>query len=161
MQIMRGPDRCAKTRLRGPDSPGAGTAMARMRPVHSLNRPHRLQAWFAIAILLLGMLAPSISAAVSHLKSDYRWQEICRSAASPQAAGDTQQQGPGEALDMLLSGHCAMCHLHHADLAPPPAPAPVLLIEGLDFVMPERFYSAPHTAHAWRAAPARAPPLKA
>nr|WP_316638501.1 DUF2946 family protein [uncultured Roseateles sp.] len=122
----------------------------------SPKRPHRLQAWFAIATLLLGMLAPSISAAVSHLRGDYRWQEICRSAASPQAGGAQQQ---GEALDMLLSGHCAMCHLHHADLAPPPAAAPVLQLEGLDFAMPERFYSAPHTAHAWRAAPARAPPL--
>jgi len=127
-----------------------------MPPVSSLRRT-RLQAWFALAILVLGMLAPSISAALSHARGDGSWQDICRSAASPRAQTEAQQQG--EALKMLLNGHCAMCHLHSDDLAlPPPAPPTIVLSSALDHVMPERFFSAPRTAHAWRAAPARAPP---
>lgn len=132
------------------------TRVARMPPVSSLRRL-RLQAWFALAILVLGMLAPSIGVALSQLRGDTGWQDICRSAASPRAQTEVQQQG--EALKMLLNGHCAMCHLHSDDLALPPPPTPtVLLLNALDHVMPERFFSAPRTAHAWRAAPARAPP---
>lgn len=122
--------------------------MSRRRPAL-----HRLHAWFAIAILLLGALAPSISAAVSHARGDTAWQEICRSSASPRSA-DTQT----DALDLLVMGHCAMCHLHALDLALPPAQPRMPLLEGLSFPMPERFYSASVTAFAWRAAPARAPP---
>ncbi len=118
-------------------------------------RIHRLQAWFAIAILVLGALAPSISAALSHARGDVTWQEICRSAASPRGA-DEQQNA---ALDLLTMGHCAMCHLHAADLAMPPPSATPVLRQDLEFAMPERFFSASATAHAWRAAPARAPPL--
>ena len=121
----------------------------------SQRRPalHRLPAWFAIAILLLGALAPSISAAVSHARGDTTWQEICRSSASPRES-DTQT----DALDMLMAGHCAMCHLHAQDLALPPTLPPMPLRQGLSFAMPERVYSASVTAFAWRAAPARAPP---
>lgn len=127
-----------------------------MPPVSSSSRL-RLQAWFALAILVLGMLAPSISAALSQARGDTSWQDICRSAASPRAETESEQQG--EALKKLMNGHCAMCHLHSADLAlPPPAPPIVVLLSALDHAMPERFFSAPRTAHAWRAAPARAPP---
>lgn len=115
---------------------------------------HRLHAWFAIAILLLGALAPSISAALSHARGDTTWQEICRSSASPR----TPDQQQTDALDMLMAGHCAMCHLHALDLALPPTLPPMPLLQGLSFTMPERFYSASVTAFAWRAAPARAPP---
>ncbi len=131
-----------------------------MPPVsrHPAHAKARLQAWFAIAILLLGMLAPSISVALSHARGDSSWQDICRSSASAGVRSDAQQQG--EALKMLVNGHCAMCHLQAFDLLAPPPVEPVLHLQGqLAHAMPERFYSAPRSVHAWRAAPARAPPL--
>ncbi len=117
---------------------------------------HRLQAWFAIAILVLGVLAPGISAAMSRVRGDYSWQDICSTRAS-----NGEPASKTAALDMLTTGHCAMCHAHAADLAMPPAPIVMPLRVDLAFAMPERFYSASHTAHAWRAAPARAPPASA
>ncbi|MDN3922735.1 DUF2946 domain-containing protein [Roseateles violae] len=121
---------------------------------------HRLQAWFAIAILLLGALAPSISAALSHARGDaLAWQEICSSSATPRGAAKQAPAQPSS-LDLLTMGHCAMCHLHASDLAlPPPAAQALALRLDLGFAMPERFYSANGTPHAWRKAPARAPPL--
>ncbi|WP_077032847.1 DUF2946 family protein [Pelomonas sp. KK5] len=124
-----------------------------MRRTHT----HRLQAWFALAILVLGMLAPGISAALSHARGDYAWQQICSSTSTTNPRGDTGNP----ALDMLTMGHCAMCHAHAADLALPPTPPALPLATGLSFPMPERFFSASVTAHAWRAAPARAPPASA
>ncbi len=120
---------------------------------------HRLQTWFAIAILVLGVLAPGISAALSHARGDYSWQDICSSSSS--ATRDTGEPAQNAALDMLTMGHCAACHAHAAQLAPPPVPTVTPLRLDLEFAMPERFYSASHTAHAWRAAPARAPPVSA
>lgn len=128
-----------------------------MPPVFRPAPHRRLQAWFAIAILALAALAPSISMALSQARGDAGlWQEICRSAASPRADQASKQDA---ALDLLTMGACAICHLHTQDLAPPPAPPAPLLRQDLDVAMPERFYSASVTAHAWRAAPARAPPL--
>jgi hypothetical protein len=125
--------------------------------VHRRPRPRRLQAWFAIAILLLGALAPSISAALSHARGGVVWQEICSSATGLRSA---EAPAKDSAPDMLTMGHCALCHLHAADLAlPPPATDAPLLRLDLRFELPERFFSAAQTAHAWRAAPARAPPL--
>ncbi|MDY0742964.1 DUF2946 family protein [Paucibacter sp. R3-3] len=123
------------------------------------RRRHRLQSWFALAILVLGMLAPGISAALSHARGDFALQDIC-SAGSPKSNSSDPVQNP--ALDMLTLGHCAMCHAHAADFAPPPLPAAAALLRSdLGFAMPERFYSAPVTAHGWRTAPARAPPASA
>lgn len=128
-----------------------------MLQLHPRRPGLRPQAWIAIAVLLLGMLAPSISAALSHVRGDSRWQDICSSSAR---SGGATGGADSAALDMLLAGHCALCHLHASDVALPPAPPATLTLRGdLAFAMPERFYSAPATPHAWRAAPARAPPL--
>jgi len=125
------------------------------------RRTHRLQSWFALAILVLGMLAPGISAALSHARGDFALQDIC-SAGSPRGGSNTSDPIKNPALDMLTLGHCAMCHAHAADLAPPPVPAAAPMLRGdLAFAMPERFFSAPVTAHAWRPAQPRGPPMTA
>ena len=128
------------------------------RPAFALNAARRLQAWFAIAILALGVLAPGISAALSHARGDYSWQDICSAAGPSRSSGEPAGNA---ALDMLTMGHCAACHAQAAHIAPPPVPVVTPLRVDLAFAMPERFFSAPHTAHAWRAAPARAPPVSA
>lgn len=120
----------------------------------------RRQSWWLLAVFVLGLLAPGISAALAHARGDFSvWQDICRSPAS-RALQPTPEQGPADAaLDLLAHGHCPACHLSGASLAgPPPAPALALRID-LCFAAPERFWSAARTAHAWRYAAARAPPV--
>lgn len=118
----------------------------------------RRQSWWWLAVLCLGLLAPGISAALAHARGDFSaWQDVCR---APAARGKAAEPQPIEkALQVLAEGHCAACHLHWTDLPAPPAPADVDLRADLAFAAPERFWSAPATAHAWRPAAARAPPL--
>jgi hypothetical protein len=123
---------------------------------HSRRHPRAFAAWL-LAVLVLGLLAPGISAAMAHARGDFSaWQEVCR---APSASGKAAQPKPIEkALDVLAHGHCAACHMASADLAPPPVLPVIALRMELGFEAPERFWTAPVTAHAWRPASARAPP---
>ena len=116
----------------------------------------RMHAWFAIAILLLGALAPGISVGLSHGGDSSGWQDIC-SSSSMTAANSAGQ--PAGAMDMLTYGHCACCHLQTDDIAPLPSVPKLQLLGSLQFMMPARFWTAPRTAHGWAPAQARAPPL--
>jgi hypothetical protein len=118
----------------------------------------RRQSWWLLAVLVLGLLAPGISAALAHARGDFSaWQDVCR---SPSATRAGEQPLPVEAaLDLLAKGHCPACQVSSGDLAAPPPAGPLpLLRTDLAFGAPERFWSAPRTAHAWVSAPARAPP---
>ena len=117
----------------------------------------RRQSWWLLAVLCLGLLAPGISAALAHARGDFSaWQDICR---APTATRQGEAPKPIEAaLDLLAKGHCPACHLNVVDFAAPPAAIDVLLRDDLVFEAPERFWTAPVTAHAWRPASARAPP---
>lgn len=109
-------------------------------------------------MFVLALLAPGISTALAHARGDFSaWQDICR---SPSADSSQAAEPGGAALKLLAEGHCPACHLNWTDLAAPPQPdlTPVLRTD-LAFSAPERFWSAPRTAHAWVAAPARAPPV--
>jgi len=122
------------------------------------TRAHaRRQSWWLLAVLVLGLLAPGISAALAHARGDYSaWQDICR---TPTVSSKSASPKPIEAaLDLLAHGHCPACHIAGADLAPPPAAQAIMLPVELGFEAPERFWTAPVTAHAWRPASARAPP---
>ncbi len=109
---------------------------------------------WVLAVLVLALLAPGVSAALAQARGELTpWEEICRSPASP----GSKQATP---LEQLTHGHCPACQVW-AHQVTPPAP-PVLgemLRNELGFAAPERFWSAPRTAHAWVAAPARAPPV--
>lgn len=117
----------------------------------------RRQSWWWLAVFVLGVLAPGLSAALAHARGDASaWQDICR---APSAAKQADNRKPIEAaLDLLAKGHCPACHLTATDLAPPPSPVAQPLRSELGFEAPERFWTAPVTAHAWRPASARAPP---
>lgn len=122
------------------------------------RHPRAFAAWL-LAVFVLGLLAPGISAALAHAQGDFSaWQDICRTPRAGQAAESKSRKPIEKALDVLAHGHCAACHIAAADLAPPPAPLPIALPAGLHFEAPERFWTAPVTAHAWRPASARAPP---
>ncbi len=124
---------------------------------HSRRHPRAFAAWL-LAVLVLGLLAPGISAALAHARGDFSaWQDICRTPTT--AVGKAAETKPIEkALDLLAHGHCAACHITAADLAPPPVVQTPMLSTELGFEAPERFWTAPVTAHAWRPASARAPP---
>jgi hypothetical protein len=117
----------------------------------------RRQSWWLLAVFVLALLAPGVSAALAHARGDFSgWQDVCRAPSSASAA---KPKAVEAALDLLAKGHCPACHLGSADLAaPPPTGTLPLLRTDLAFSAPERFSSAPRTAHAWVSAPARAPP---
>jgi hypothetical protein len=121
--------------------------------------------WLVIVTFLLAALAPALSQAVAHARGDVvAWSQVCRSSVvSPRAAqsvlaAQATEQSSEAAVHGLFS-NCPYCALHAQDLAPPPPAAQTpLLLSGLQFAMPERFYSAPQTGHAWAPAQSRAPP---
>ncbi len=128
-----------------------------MAALRITTRTARRSAWWLVAVFLLGVLAPGISAALAHARGDFgAWQDVCR---APTAASAAKPKPLDAALDLLAKGHCPACHLGSVDLAaPPPAPA-LALRDDLVLEAPERFWTAPVTGHAWRPASARAPPL--
>lgn len=130
--------------------------------MHAMPAPQRTHArrqiWWLLAVFLLGVLAPGISAALAHARGDFSaWQDVCRAPTTTSAAKPKPK--PIEAaLDLLAKGHCPACHIGTADLAGPPAAPELQLRDDLVLEAPERFWTAPVTAHAWRPASARAPP---
>lgn len=110
-------------------------------------------------MLVLGMLAPGISAALAHTRGDVSaWQDVCR---APSASASTVAEPGGAPLKLMTQGHCAACQLSWTDLATPPrTDLRTVLRTDLGFSVPTRFWSAPRTAHAWVSAPARAPPAQ-
>lgn len=125
----------------------------------ALPRVHaRRHVWWLLAVFLLGVLAPGISAALAHASGDFSaWQDVCR---APTSSPLGQKPKPIDAaLDLLAKGHCPSCHIGTADLVGPPSePHRLLLRDDLVLEAPERFWTAPVTAHAWRPASARGPP---
>ncbi|HEY1090763.1 MAG TPA: DUF2946 family protein [Burkholderiaceae bacterium] len=115
------------------------------------------QAWLVILTFWLAALLPAAAMAGNALRGELEpWTQLCRSSVVAPAAA----KGSADQSHALFT-HCSFCTLHAVDgLAPPPAKQTVLLRADLGQVLPERFLSAAVTAHAWRAAPARAPPLK-
>ena len=115
----------------------------------------RRQTWWLVAVFLLGVLAPGLSMALAHARGDLSLQDVCR---TPTASALASPKPIEAALDLLAKGHCPACHIGSADAAPPPAAEPLALRADLVLEAPERFWTAPVTAHAWRPASARAPP---
>ena len=118
--------------------------------------------WMTVLVFWLAAVLPAASMAAQALNGDLApWTQICRSSVvGPRAAelrAGLADSGVDD-QDHALFQHCAFCHLHQDTLPPPPVPqVPPLRIE-LSHAKPERFLSAAVTAHAWRSAPARAPP---
>jgi hypothetical protein len=111
-------------------------------------------------VMLFAALAPAISHGLASGSSD--WVELCTAQGSRFVAVD--QRGDATPADPAPSAgghfeHCPFCHLASSGMAPPPAMAVATLLTHLRDGLPARFLSAPHTAHVWRAAQPRAPPL--
>ncbi|MDC8770485.1 DUF2946 domain-containing protein [Roseateles albus] len=129
-------------------------------------RPSITSRWLVALTFLLAALMPALSQALAHARGDVvAWSQVCRSSVvSPRAsssvlAAQADQQDSQQSVHGLFA-NCPYCALHTQDLAPPPAAlASTVLLLPLSFDMPERFYSAPNSAHAWAPAQSRAPPV--
>ncbi|MCV2359987.1 DUF2946 domain-containing protein [Paucibacter sp. TC2R-5] len=129
-------------------------------------RPSITSRWLVALTFLLAALMPALSQALAHARGDVvAWSQVCRSSVvSPRAsssvlAAQADQQDSQQSVHGLFA-NCPYCALHTQDLAPPPAAlASTVLLLPLSFDMPERFYSAPQSAHAWAPAQSRAPPV--
>ncbi|WP_067061800.1 DUF2946 family protein [Roseateles chitosanitabidus] len=128
-----------------------------------------LARWMVLVTFWLASLMPAVSMAARALDQDIvPWAPVCGASFNPLGASVDAATAPddrpaGGALDQehSLLQHCPFCHLHQDALPLPPAPGVPPLRTELRHGLPERFFSASVTAHAWRAAPARAPPLTA
>jgi len=140
-----------------------------MPPVRKspLTTSCRSARWLVLLTLALALLAPTLSQALALARGEVVvWSQICRSSqVSPRAAqasflDKTSQAQREQAQHEGVFQHCPFCALHGQDLAPPPAPSSAALLPpDLRQAMPERFYSAPQSAHAWAPPQSRAPPL--
>lgn len=127
-----------------------------MAPLRITTRTARRSAWWLVAVFLLGVLSPGLSAALAHARGDFSaLQDVCR---APSATNAIKPKPLEAALDLLAKGHCPACHIGTGDMAPPPPALQLTLRDDLVLEAPERFWTAPVTAHAWRPASARAPP---
>jgi len=110
--------------------------------------------WMVLATFWLAALVPALSLARAALAGELPTiGALCSSMGS---AND----GPAPRTDMagMAAGNCPFCWLQAQGLALPPAPPRLPLASERFLELPERFFSAPRSVHAWRRAPARAPP---
>lgn len=113
--------------------------------------------------MVFAALVPTVSNALALATGSTQWVEICTAQgarwvavddAADTADGSSQPASAGAHLD-----HCPFCHLGAPGWAPPPATPMWLPLPAVQAGPPERFLTAPHTAHVWCTAQPRAPPL--
>ncbi|MDM4766210.1 DUF2946 domain-containing protein [Pelomonas sp. SE-A7] len=130
--------------------------------MQTLSRSTMLR-WMVVMTFWLGAVVPAFGMAWAAQQGELApWTQLCRSSlVSPRAEVTSfSQGGQDDQASHAMFKHCAWCALHQQDLAaPPPLAVPAFQpLPGLRFGLPERFFSAELTAHAWRPAAARAPP---
>jgi hypothetical protein len=120
------------------------------RRMGNLFKHRRLHGLIVCMAILLNVLAPAISHAVTSLARDPLTADIC--SATP--AGE-QQPGKAPAHGMK---HCAFCATHLDTYAPPPAAAGLLaVLDGHD-AYPALHYQSPAPLFNWSSAQPRGPP---
>jgi len=119
----------------------------------------RLSCALAIFAVLLGSLAPAISHALNAIGDGAgAGMEVCTALGAKWVNADDAKSGRPAPAPAHLLEHCLYCSLQAQLIGLPPPPVAVLHAPLLSFEVPQRFLSAPHTAHAWIAALSRAPP---
>lgn len=102
-----------------------------------------------IAALLVALLAPAYAGGL-RIGS---WTQICT------GTGMAWVQVPGDDPSAPHTGnHCPWCAAQPGLALPPTPPLAPWLHATPAHAMPAAFWQAPHTAHAWAPAQARAPP---
>jgi hypothetical protein len=127
------------------------------------TRQH-ITAWIACFAILMAALAPSLSHALSAMRSgDAGWAEICSTngVKNVKVAGVELPGSDAPAQSGIHLEHCPYC-LVHADV--PTLPATVALVLPLNPdspAYPSLFYQSPRPLFLWSSAQSRAPPAAA
>ena len=122
----------------------------------NLRLRHTL-AWWLLAVMLLGALAPTVSRAraAAHGTAGVTWMEVCTSQGMTQVAVQYDNRTPPATV---VVDHCPLCVLGLDRLAPPPQPLVWLgLPQGPP---PTSLFASPLTlaSRPW-AVQSRAPPV--
>lgn len=122
----------------------------------ALRRPSLPLRLAVLLCLWVASWLPAASMALSAQRGELPpWTQLCLSSVVVPRGGAPARSADADAL----FHPCPACQLQAQGLGLPPAPEPVLALRSeLRFGAPERFFSAPQGAHAWRPAAARAPP---
>lgn len=130
-----------------------------------LTRLHRrFTAWVALAALVLGALAPTVSQAMATSGDRADWLQVCSVSGMVWVQADT-----GEVRDQLPDGgapisdasqHCPWCTLHGGAASLPVVQTRLDLPPRLTD-LPPAFYRAPLATTAWAPPQSRAPPFAA
>lgn len=117
--------------------------------------------WMVLATFWLAALVPALALARAALAGELPTiGALCSSMGSASRGGVNDSQALRTDLAGMTAGNdCPFCWLQAQGLAlPPPAPPRLPLASERFLELPARFFSAPRSVHAWRRAPARAPP---
>lgn len=120
-----------------------------------------LTAWIATFALLVSVLAPAASQAMSAFADDeQQWVEVCTPAGMQWLAVNSGDAGGDD--DNAGMASCPYCYAHAGSFALPPPTAPtVLALPRTSAEQPRLFLIAPRPLFAWAASHPRAPPLNA
>jgi hypothetical protein len=119
----------------------------------------RFAAWLACFAVLLAALAPSISHAVSALKGQAAWVEVC-TAAGTALVKLPGEQVPDQPRPNLHAEHCVFCGSHAGAFALPAGDISLTVpVAPGGGAMPTLYYRAPSPLFVWAAGQPRAPPV--
>jgi hypothetical protein len=121
-----------------------------------------LTAWIASFAILLALLAPSMSYAMTAAQGPgISGAEICSvSAAKPTDIADSLHVKPFFPADKAThSGHCPFCSTHAGSFGLPPSAAFAFPVTSGSDIVPLLFYQSPRPLFIWAAAQSRAPPF--
>jgi len=129
--------------------------------MHTLRTTRVFYGWAVLVAFLFGLFAPALSHAMSHHgpKADLSYMaEICSASGTRHVMVLADDNAPAVPAVPDMS-HCDLCcSHHHASFAPPPQPAPVLVLDQQRDPYPALFYHAPSPQFAWSPTQSRGPP---
>lgn len=115
--------------------------------------------WMVIATFWLAALVPALGLTRAALAGELPpLGALCSSGMASAASAADGKMPDAPTAQTSMAADCPFCWLQAQGLALPPAPPRMPLASDNFLELPERFLSAPRTAHAWRHTPARAPP---
>lgn len=120
----------------------------------------RLIAWLASLAIVLNLLAPAISHAMT-ANDDVLLMEVCSAAGNKSAIAIPLNTGqPADSTDSQNAmQHCPYCLTHAGSFALMADAQPLFLDKNLSYSLPKLFYHAPRPLFAWAANNPRAPPI--
>lgn len=109
--------------------------------------------------ILLGALMPLLSQCLQRNTAVASWVEVCTAQGTQRLASATDMPAPNPAAPLAhMLDHCPYCSLQTQAVGLPPAAPAAWSPLPMRFGLPQRFYAAAYTPHAWATARPRGPP---